>query len=728
VGIFDRSTPSLTKADGTRTPVGELAGYSVTGSAIPVDPRDSSGQVPTFGATLTNVEGDPKSLVEQNVTLTDWTRTVTTGRVAAVSRAVESGVVSLDANTIFERLNTEQTCLPIVLPEGVGSPVTMALEHWMLMAGVPRRAYEGNLKLCLQANWTENYGYIANSNTKLRRIDQTQAQYTPYIPTIGTYLAPLEINAAQSTVLAAQFWHNTGLQESRLFVEDPKTETSVRYTLGRNGTTYYFKQKIGSGTETTLLTTTYTPTQGADVFVFLKLAAGNTSTNVTMTMRFMEYNTTAETTSYSDVTVSNFSAPILRSRPKPTKLEVGWDQSLQTLGVPSGSAPESFVITDVMPTVVPKSNTSFNLDFTADTMKLSQVPGFTGNVWDKIREFCSLLEIDVFFKGDFISFESRVYRRKDYGGNYVPALALPKSNLTESVSSRETARSVEVVYRLMDGTYYVNYAPGNSLLWKADSVYSLEKGERKVEVVQTDASIVYTNQPVAVSGVPVPYTSSFGSYVIWGNDGYVVDPQWWKDNGGSITVQPTGVHGEIELTFQAPNVDTVRAPYRVSEGTADRPALYIMGKGLKMKPEKVVKVYTGYPEASQDVGAKLDSPFVVTKLMALNAGNKLANGYGSTDTTLSFQIGQSEKEAPVLVSDPLTYLNNSVYWAGSHYRIEEQTVTHGQIDVSTARRHNTIAGVNGEFSTGKTIADWNALHSGKVIRDTNIAPLPRYVG
>ena len=264
MGIFDKSTPSLTKADGTRTPVGELAGYSVTGSAIPVDPRDSSGQVPTFGATLTNVEGDPKSLVEQNVTLTDWTRTVTTGRVAAVSRAVESGVVSLDANTIFERLNTEQTCLPIVLPEGVGSPVTMALEHWMLMAGVPRRAYEGNLKLCLQANWTENYGYIANSNTKLRRIDQTQAQYTPYIPTIGTYLAPIEINPAQSTVLAAQFWHNTGLQESRLFVEDPKTETSVRYTLGRNGTTYYFKQKIGSGTETTLLTTTYTPTQGAE--------------------------------------------------------------------------------------------------------------------------------------------------------------------------------------------------------------------------------------------------------------------------------------------------------------------------------------------------------------------------------------------------------------------------------------------------------------------------------
>jgi hypothetical protein len=226
----------------------------------------------------------------------------------------------------------------------------------------------------------------------------------------------------------------------------------------------------------------------------------------------------------------------------------------------------------------------------------------------------------------------------------------------------------------------------------------------------------------------VPYTSSFGSYVIWGNDGYVVDPQWWKDNGGSITVQPTGVHGEIELTFQAPTVDTVRAPYRVSEGVADRPALYIMGKGLKQKKAKTVKVYTGYPEAAQDVGVKLESPFVVTKLMALNAGNKLSAGYGSTDSTLSFDISQAEKTAPELVSDPTTPLNESVYYAGSHYRIEAQTVNHGKISVGTARRHNTIAGVNGEFATGKTIADWNVLHAGKVIRDTNIAPLPRYVG
>ena len=36
--------------------------------------------------------------------------------------------------------------------------------------------------------------------------------------------------------------------------------------------------------------------------------------------------------------------------------------------------------------------------------------------------------------------------------------------------------------------------------------------------------------------------------------------------------------------------------------------------------------------------------------------------------------------------------------------------------------------LNEEFAEGKTVGDWNAMHSGKLIRDTNIAPLPRYVG
>jgi hypothetical protein len=161
---------------------------------------------------------------------------------------------------------------------------------------------------------------------------------------------------------------------------------------------------------------------------------------------------------------------------------------------------------------------------------------------------------------------------------------------------------------------------------------------------------------------------------------------------------------------------------------ADRPALYIFGKGLKMSKPKVVKVYTGSPEAAQDVGAKLQSPFVTNKIMAFNAGHKLATTYGSTDSSIHFDVSQADKPEPDSSASELGFINNSVYWAGAHYRVSDQTISHGSISVGSASRFNTIAGVNGEFATGKTIADWNALHNGKKIRDTNIAPLPRYEG
>lgn len=720
------TAPSLVKADGTNTPVGALASYSVSSSSIPVDPRDMSGQIPTFNATLVDVPGDAKALAEQDVTLQDWTDSKTSGRVVAVSRNVNSGLVSVDASTFYERLNTEQTVLPVAT-NGYGLPVNLALEHWMLMAGVPRNRYEGNLRTVIQANWTDNYGYLANSVSKLRRDTMTQSSYDVFVPTVDQYMAPIDINAAQSPVLAVEFWSTTGLQETRWHVYIPSTQETVRYTLGRNGTSFYFKQKVGAAAETTLISRVYTPLYTSQVFVFLKMAAGSTASTVTFTMRMMEEDPNLNPV-YSDTTASNVTAPLLRKRPKPFKIETGWDTSLQTLGVPSGSSPDSVVLTDVMPTSLPPISRSFF--FHADSMERwpSVIPGFTGNVWDKIREFCALLEIDVAFENDCLNFTDRHYNRTSIDDTYVPVANIAKSNLTEAVNTRETARSVEVKYREMVGTYLDDYQPGNSLLWKSDTVYTLERGEKVVEKVQTDASIVYTNQPVPVAGAPVPYTNAYGAYVITGNDGYIVDPQWWKDNGGSITVKPTGIHGEIEITMQAPSVDTVRAPYRVSEGVADRPALYIFGKGLKFKDPKTVKVYTGYPDSAQDVGVTFDSPFIVNKLMAFNTGHKLANGYGSTDTTLGFNVSQAEKLLPEDSNAPRAYVNESTYWDGSHYRIEDQTVNNGSIDIGTARRFNTIAGVNGEFATGKTIADWNTLHSGKLIRDTNIAPLPRYVG
>lgn len=723
MSTLDKSASGLVKADGTNTPVGSLASYSVSQSAVPVDPRDTSGQIPTFNATVTGV-ADPKALVDQDVTLVDWTRTTSSGRVAAMDRNPSSGMVTLDVSTLFEKLNTEQTVLPTVLGEGIGNPLYQALEQWMLMCGLPRVRIDGNIKMALQSNWIDNYGYVADSISKLRFYGPA-SNYTSYVPTAQAYLNPIEVNPAQTVVFGGEFAFQRTLSEFRLHTMLTADNLTVIYTLRRDGSTWTLREKIGGAAETVIKSITYTPLYNNPIYVFVQLKAGGTATTVDQVIRIMEYDDTLQRTVYTDF--PNVSVPMkpMRNRPRPFQLDMGWNDTL-VAGRPSYEygSPDLFFMTDTLQAEYPQWNYAIFVNGGESDKWPYKIPGFTGNVWDKIREFCALVELDIVFREDHIRFVSRRDSQQDYGNNFIPALSMPKSGLRESVSKRESARSVEVQLREMDGNES-NY--GNNLLWKADSVYSLEKGELKEEVVQTDSSFVFLNQPVAVSGVPVPYTSAFGSYVITGNDGFIVDPQWWKDNGGSITVEQTGVSGEIKIVMQAPTVDTARAPYRVSEGVADRPALYVMGKGLKLKAPKTLKFYTGAPLSAQDVGVTFDSPFMTKSLLATNTGHKLAVAYGTTSSSISFDMSQAEALEPVDSNAPLTPLNGHVYWDGAYYRIEDQTVNSGGISVGRATRHNTVFTLNGEFATGKTVADWNTLHAGKLIRDTNIAPIPRYV-
>lgn len=713
----------LVKSDGSNTPVGALAAYSMSSTAVPVDPRDTSGQIPTFNATVVSPEGDPKALVDQDVTLTDWTGTETSGRIVAMDRSVESGVVALDTTTLFERLNTEQTVLPTVLGEGIGQPISQALTQWMLMAGVPRVNIRGNLKMALQSNWIDNYGYVADSISKLRFYGPASS-WTSYVPTAQKYLNPLDVNPAQKVVFGGEFAYDKTLSEFRIFANIPQDDVDVIYTLRRDGNVWTLREKISILPETVIKTINYTPVHNNPIFVFVELSANDLTPTMTvdMNIRIMEYDDVNEQTVYTDF--SNVSVPMkpMRRRPRPYQIDMGYDAALLGSHTIYG-APEMFFVTDSLQTDYPQWNYSIFENQDESYKWPYKIPGFTGNVWDKIREFCALVEMDISFRRSSIEFTPRSRAQTTSADEFIPALPLPKSGLNENVSQRETARAVEVLLYEMDGDEN-NY--GNTLLWKADSVYTLEKGELKEEVVQTTSSFVFLNQPVPVTGVPVPYTSGFGSYVVWGNDGYVVDPQWWKDNGGSIKVEITGTSGEIKLIMQAPTVDTLRAPYRISEGTADRPALYIMGKGMKLKEPKTMKFYTGAPLSAQEVGVTFDSTFVTSSLLATNTGFKLAESFGTAQSSVSFTMNQSEALEPEDSETPLTPLNAHIYWGGAYYRIEDQTVSAGSIQIGSAGEHNTIAAVNGEFAEGKTVADWNSLHTDKLIRDTNIAPLPRY--
>lgn len=724
---------SIKRTD-SNTPLGELANYSIRSSATPFDPTDSSGEIPSFSVMLSDLKGDAKSLIGSSVSLRDWTGfkyfsdesgQVTEGRVVSVRKGGRSNTASLDVNSIFERLNTEQTTLPILQGDTLDNPVSEALRHWCLTAGITPDRIEGNLHTYISKYST--IGYLGQSKYKWR-YSGPPTTYRDYITTessLGGDAPPLEVNLSQSLTFGMKIESGFNSSDFQFTGYAGKYFDTVIWTLRRLGSSWYFYEKIGSATSTLLKSWVQAPSDTNPMYFFAKIDANAAADKVDIQFRLLDWDWTTQQTVLYDSPVSTGVTSVLRDRPIPRSMRLGYASSISSGRVPG--APDSVFITEdaTLQSVYPASqlyiSPFLNTPPTAaDLAKMPDfIPGFTGNVWDKMREFCAILDLDIFYQNGVLSIRARETRRRREDGKFIPAQRLVKGNLTEQAQDRDTARKIEI--------NYYERQPGSDnfdVMFKADSVYTLEKGETLVEKVQTDNTFIFLNQPIPVSGVPVPYTSAFGSYVITGADGYIVDPVWWRDNGGSITVKTTENSGEIEITMQAPTVDTVRAPYRVSEGVSDRPALYIVGYGLALKKPKTIQIYTGASRAAQEVGTTFDSTFVTKRLIAMNAGHRIAETYGTGEVTVNFDVSRADVTEPNDSAQPPAPVGDSIYWSGSYFRLMGQVIDPNGLQYSDCHTHNTISVINGEFAEAKTIADWNALHDGHTIANVNMAPLP----
>jgi hypothetical protein len=290
--------------------------------------------------------------------------------------------------------------------------------------------------------------------------------------------------------------------------------------------------------------------------------------------------------------------------------------------------------------------------------------------------------------------------------------------LSKSISKRDQARFVEVVCQ--------NSVPtlsGNSVLpmvmWKADTVYQVAVGETQTFLVQTDHSILQLSQPVAVSGItPFPYTSGAGQYVVTGSDGYIVAPQFWRDQGGSITVDTTDNEGEIKVTITGPKFDSVRAPYRISEGDAGRPALYVSGQGVINTPT-TLRVSTGNTKAAKEVGVTLDNPFIANVTLAYDAAARAARKFATPDVSVTVNEALDYDSPSALGVIPAGQL---IKRDGNILRLTDVTQSPSGIS-GTAVQHNTIAQVKKSFGSGTTIAQAKTYNAGKTIGQANLKPL-----
>lgn len=696
---------SVTKVS-TDTPIEKLVSYSVKRDSMPLNPTENSAAIPSASFQIAVPEGqNPEDLMGEQIVLSDRQGIPIYGDVVDYNLSEGTNVASLDTVGLFDKLNTEQTCLPYIYTGDIS--IARVLASWAQECGVFRYQVPGIPRTYITNRLEMGYQRDSNERWILAETDTYRLTFN------GKSTAPF-LGPSQPIMFGTSFSGNMAGTNFVSFHFPQNRGPEVVLRLERSGSTARLLQTNAAGSLAVLGTLTLpvepdpTTSKDFDVHVLAQVSP-STPNRVDYSLRAI---TRGADVRYTTANFAHTTGSVLLGTGGYNKI---------TQATPAGT--ELWIYFgdgSVLPTK--RMNAQFEGSFT-DTLPPSvrNVQGFTGNVWSAMKEFCSIYRMNLSLDNDTLQITPML---ETSNGSAVIRMP-PKSNVRKSLSKRSEARKVEVVYNKLRGFTGTNQV----LLWKADTVYSLEKGETKVEVIDSDATFIGMMQPMPLAGIPNPLDPlQLSSYVITGNDGYIVDPNWWVDNGGSIKVAPTRKSGQIEITMQAPTVDSVRAPYRVSEGTADRPALYISGNGV-VKIPSTVEIYTGSPDAAQEVGVTFDSPFVTDMETVYRVGATLATYYGGTMSDLGYVValnagheGLSGSGNEVLGRTPETA---HVYHRGAVFRSISSVSNPNSLQVS-AEDGTTVTHFK-DYWASNTVAQLNTYFAGKKVKDFNRAPLKQHL-
>jgi hypothetical protein len=690
------------------TPLGRLVSFNVSTSAVPLNPAEGSGATPSV--SIGYIKGvDPEfSLGETNV-LTHGTVGTYEGEIVRLSLPEGSDVASVSQDTLLTLLNTDLHLFPFIDAAPSVWTAARAIDYWTQQCGLFYDKVPGDC-IAYASGYGHTDSYGASSTA---RFYEKLAGGTTATSVVGAR----SVKTLGSAVTGTTAFHE--LPEGSVAVSVPKNSKLVASIgLGLRGTgrtsTVSWNMLDAkdaphtvsiSATSAGLVTasvggvpvcsTTVTP-NGDYRLTFSIEKLSSTAVVGKLTVHTDDLAGTGALVYASSATVASYGLPAVLHLSSITHVSAG------------GSGAEMLrwgtylTVADTHP-----------LDLPAVQKVLSQtgkefgfVSGYEGNVWAMLNEYCAIARLDV----SFLESKMQVTPRNT-------SLSVPVGNFSRfGVDSerREKYKQVAVMNKQS-----VANTTGTAVFWRADSVYQLNVREVQEFTVQTDHSLLSVNNPVPVPGIePFPYMAGAGQYVVTGADGYIIAPQWWIDYGGKIEVSLTEKEGEISIKMTAPTVDSVRAPYRISEGEADRPALYISGSGILNDP-KEVHVGTGARNAKEGFDNVFESPFIAGPMETYDTAMEMASMYSSSVADVTFEIP----------NDFYTPSRFGQYPAGTrftdgkrNYRIMSASQTHSRVS-GNAVPHTTIGDYVASYPPGATIADEKARHTGATIKQFNIKPL-----
>ena len=323
-------------------------------------------------------------------------------------------------------------------------------------------------------------------------------------------------------------------------------------------------------------------------------------------------------------------------------------------------------------------------------------PGWSGNVWAKIKELCTAYNVEVVPVGSVITV-------RDIGsttltiGNNTPVRTGP--------SKGSGGRTVTVVAQ--------NAVAGGGVMWDSATegrTYSIGVGQTQVITLATNNHPTELAAPVPTDVLPIQP----GQYYVVDSTGAAVSAATWLAGGGAITVAVGDSPGTIILTIKAPS--TGSGPFYFATGTSSTStgALSIVGPGVITTPQKVT-VLTAATDVAQEVAVAINHPFVNTREQALNVGLAASAEASGPNVEIQFDMPVSS-----LAGYGLT-IGSKVEYESSVYRVK--TITWGNPSATiTAQRHATIGEVDTAWS-GQTVGTRDTFWDGYSSGDRRIQPL-----
>lgn len=344
----------------------------------------------------------------------------------------------------------------------------------------------------------------------------------------------------------------------------------------------------------------------------------------------------------------------------------------------------------------------YTYDYQAATDPDVVFPGWSGDVWARLKELCTAYNIELALVDDVIVV-------RDVG-----AVSLPIESHTPvrlQPTSSPSGRHVQIVAQ--------QPSAGGGLMWDAATeaqTFSIDAGKRVTVTLATD------NHPVRL-GVPTP-TDTLpihpGQYYVVDSTGTHVPVEMWTSEGGEIRAAVGDSPGTIEVEFIGPTstITGFTGPFSFATGKGPTAtgAFSIVGNGV-VTDRTIVKIPTGANPAATttEVAATIDSPFIDTKTRAYDRGAWTAAEAAGPNVEISFAVPISDLPGYGLTAGAV------VTHEGSMYRVRE--VSWGNLVAAIVASRRVTAGDVVTAWAGQTAGDYDTFWDGYTAGDQRIQPI-----